>query len=183
MAVKQRTGKIPLARKWVGNIPARLGNGKDRCVWPWSLERQLTRHGFVSVKGWSLHFLLHLLSPRIFSVEGGVGRNYPLRDMDVHVHRQQAGALKCQAVENKINCKAEHPHLCVFPWQTSLSHPQVLDLALCCRAWLGRADPQLLLRCELWRKSLGWKMACAACYSFQDSFSNSMRKIHPFLLE
>lgn len=53
--------------------------------------------------------------------------------MDDHVHRKQAGALKCQAVENKINCKAEHPHLPVFSWQTSLGHPQVLGLALCCR--------------------------------------------------
>lgn len=48
-----------------------------------------------------------------------MGGNYPLRDMDAYVHRQQAGALKCQVVENKINCKAEHPHLSVFPWQTS----------------------------------------------------------------
>lgn len=62
-----------------------------------------------------------------------MGGNDPLRDMDAHVHRQQAGALKCQIVENKINCKAEHTHSSVFPLQTSLSHPKVLDLALCCR--------------------------------------------------
>lgn len=37
----------------------------------------------------------------MFSVEGGVGGNYPLRVMDAHVHRQEAGALKCLKVEKK----------------------------------------------------------------------------------
>lgn len=130
----------------------------------YSLWPQLVCHGFALGKGLNLHFLLHLPSPRIM-FHGG--------DIDAHDHGQQVVTLKCWIVANKINCWAGHSHLSVSPWQTSLSHPQVLDLAVCCRqqrttwcAWSFRAwEP--LLRCELWRKSLWWKIACARCSSSQ----------------
>lgn len=146
----------------------------------YSLWPQLVCHGFALGKGLDLHFLLHLPSPRIM-FHGG--------DIDAHDHGQQVVTLKCWIVANKINCWAGHSHLSVSPWQTSFSHPQVLDLAVCCRqqrttwgAWSFRAwEP--LLRCELWRKSLWWKIACARCSSSQAYFPHSMRKIHASLPE
>lgn len=144
-------------------------------VFPGNLQRwyipqpQLSCHGFVPVEGLLFHFLLHLPSSRIMF---SVGEKYPFKNMGAHAHRQQAVTFICQIVANKIICKAGHTHISVTPWQASLSHPWVLDLAVCCRQQgMTGGDWSLkfwqpLLRCELCRIPCRWKTACARCSGF-----------------